>query len=146
MDARMGRAADRSRQPCRRKQKGAAPAGAAPVRLGVVLLGSEGELQAAGQRNDVVVFVTELFRTDEAGHEDAHARGEVVADVSGTGQKLGIGIIRVRIDTVDGEVPGTSGITNAEVGRPAFTGRSELQSLMRISSAVFCLQKKKEHN
>src|SRR3546814_12442708 len=69
--------------------------------LCVVLLGLEGELQAAVQRNDVVVFVTELFRTDEAGHEDAHARGEVVADVSGTGQKLGIGIIRVRIDTVE---------------------------------------------
>src|SRR3546814_4766449 len=38
-------------------------------------VGLEGELQAAGDCDDVVVVVADLFRTDEAGDEDGHARG-----------------------------------------------------------------------
>src|SRR3546814_5907509 len=41
-------------------------------------VGLEGELQAAGDCDDVVVVVADLFRTDEAGDEDGHARGQVV--------------------------------------------------------------------
>src|SRR3546814_10642249 len=47
--------------------------------------------------------------------------------------------------------PSTSRINRGGSGSPAQAGRSEehtseLQSLMRISYAVFCLKKKKKHN
>src|SRR3546814_18836936 len=49
-------------------------------------VGFDGELQAAGACDEDGVVVTDLLRTDEAGDEDGHARGQVVAQVGRTSQ------------------------------------------------------------
>src|SRR3546814_3482833 len=56
-------------------------------------------------------------------------------------QRAGVALVAVRQRAVDDRRPQPGGLLHAGLGRSE-EHTSELQSLMRISSAVFCLQKK----
>src|SRR3546814_6109307 len=93
-------------------------------------------------RTDTLFPYTTLFRSRQrhAGHDLAHARldrrigGDGAVDV----RPVGRGVLR-----------GCRGVgCGRRIGGVAFRSEehtSELQSLMRISYAVFCLKKKKHH-
>src|SRR3546814_10813283 len=72
---------------------------------------------------------TTLFRSEQAGGEIAHLRGHLVP---------GVGLPDAEVLLADRRAAGArEGLRRSE------EHTSELQSLMRISYAVFCLKKKK---
>src|SRR3546814_4552019 len=96
-------------------------------------------------RTDTLFPYTTLFRSALAWIDQPQTGARVAGDVAvrGWAFKDGASVARVEI-SVDGVV-----VAQAQYGLPAPHVRSEehtseLQSLMRISYAVFCLKKKKK--
>src|SRR3546814_4825097 len=108
-------------------------------------------------RNDPLFPYTTLFRSHPGGGShvlvdnrvDAGSRVDHQAvDVGGDLRHGGIGGAEVELHVAPEEEVGVE-VAQDEVGirrgRRSEEHTSELQSLMRISYAVFCLKKKKEH-
>src|SRR3546814_20485651 len=91
-------------------------------------------------RTDTLFPYTTLFRSDHDA-ADRIPRRAFRAQEAVHGRRLGIhgGLDAVR----DGNDPDRNGPVPAHAGRRSEEHTSELQSLMRISYAVFCLTKKK---
>src|SRR3546814_2615684 len=93
-------------------------------------------------RTDTLFPYTTLFRSRmvavDAGVDetDRHPGAGMAGGVSGVGGGQGQVIVDLRLGLVAATTPATAGRRSEE-------HTSELQSLMRISYAVFCLKKKK---
>src|SRR3546814_1343076 len=100
-------------------------------------------------RTDTLLPYTTLFRSHAAGVVgDVHEHVDVVERALGVGARaavaeiageLRLALIRARDEDVD------PALDLADVGRRSEEHTSELQSLMRISYAVFCLKKKNKN-
>src|SRR3546814_6482722 len=96
-------------------------------------------------RTDTLFPYTTLFRSDGFVHRDEPLR-------RGAEDHLGLGPPAMRIAVLEILARGEEGAGVAQVRADRAVGRrseehtSELQSLMRISYAVFCLKKTKTHH
>src|SRR3546814_9067335 len=94
-------------------------------------------------RTDTLVPYTTLFRSQRLQIRDALARHRV-ADLVGI--DIDAGKRQGTVETLERVEHALGGLSRlAQIGRSE-EHTSELQSLMRISYAVFCLKKKKKHN
>src|SRR3546814_3336733 len=100
-------------------------------------------------RTDTLFPYTTLFRSVHAGLGDGHPGSRAGRLAAGENARRGRDTAAVMAAIAGGGIHGRGGIGGLVHGVRDRTGRSEehtseLQSLMRISYAVFCLKKKKK--